>query len=426
MSSDLFSFKIGLFFFALAFAALFSFLETAFTAIRLFKIKELAGKSKRHSLLFDAWEANPRRILITILIASSIAHVLCSVLISDIIQAMLGDTGVALLVGVASATIIILIFGEIIPKNYAKLHYERIVISTLWVINVIFYLFYPVVSVLLSLSDRLMRKMGHGEGAKGTDIVSEKEIEFLIDYGDEKGVIETEKSEMLQNIFSLAQTLAKEVMVPEVDMVMIEIGDSLENALGLFTKSRFTRLPVYEGKEDNIVGILHQKDVLEVLYQKQQKAIRELVMPILFVPETKKINQLLSEFLKKHVHMAIVIDEHGNILGLITLEDVLEEIVGEISDEREQISNKVVPLEQGGWLVDARVELEKLEIVLKISFDTEESVTLAGFLSEQLGHLPKKGERVAYRGYTFQVQRSTLTRVYQVLVFKDKEGEAAL
>ncbi len=404
---------------ALAFAALFAFLETAFTALRLFKLKELSNKMTRYKRLFEAWEKTPQRILITILIASNLAHVTASVAITDVMQYALGNTGLALFLGIGIATVTILVIGEIIPKSFAKTHTDLMIGSSLWLINLLFYLFYPIVTVLMRVATWTVAAFGGESGIRKSDVVSEKELEFLIGYSDKAGIMESEKSEMLQNIFTLGQTLAKEVMVPTNDIVRISVKASLNDAMELFAKHRYTRLPVFEGKESNIIGLIHQKDVVELLYRNQVKPLRELVLPILQVPESKKTNQLLHEFLEKRVHMAILIDEYGAVMGLVSLEDVIEEIVGEIRDEHEHDHAEIVSLEQGGFMMQGNVPLEDVEEALGIKFRVEDSVTLAGFLAEKLQHLPKKGERVFYEGYCFQVQRASERRVQQVLVFKE-------
>lgn len=417
---SMFYFELVLFLVSLFAAGLFAFLETAFTALRLFKVKELKVSFSRYHKLFSSWEENPQRILITILIANNFAHVLCSVLIAQLMRGLLGNVGV--IIGVPVATITILIFGEIIPKSVAKAHNETIFKAFLWLINLLFHLFYPVVSFLLFVANFFFTKLGKGHILdKQHEDISEKEIEFLIDYSDEKGLIEAEKSEMLQNIFSLGQTTVDEIMVPKTDMILLDINSTIDEAMNSFTKFHFSRLPVYEGKEDNIVGLILQKDIFEMLSKNEKKPLKELVRSMLFVPESKKINQLLSEFLHKKMHMAILIDEYGGVVGLVTLEDVLEEIVGEIRDEHEHIHTNIVPLESGGWLIDAKTTLEDVEDLLDIDFDVEDSVTLAGFLTEQLQHLPKKGERVFYKGFCFQIQQATSRRVFQVLVFEEED-----
>lgn len=419
------SLLVTLFFVFLFFAALFAFLETAFTALRLFKLKELEVSVSKYAALFRSWEANPQRILITILIANNFAHVVTSVLISHIMERTLGHMG--LFVGVALATIMILIFGEIIPKSFAKTHHEKLFASFLWMINYLYHMLYPLVTLLLSIADFVFKQLGSDHILqKQQDAVSEKEIEFLIDYSDQKGLMETEKTEMLQNVFSLGQTHVREVMIPKNDIIAVRAVAEVKEAMNLLTKSRFSRLPVFERKEENIIGMAHQKDVFDLMFKGEaKKKIKDIVRPILFVPESQKVNQLLSEFLRKRMHMGVVINEYGNIVGLVTLEDILEEIVGDIADEHEQVSADIVSLDDGGYLVNGTVDLEELEDILDITFITEGSVTIAGFLAEKLQHLPKKGERFFYEGFCFQVQQASMRRVFQVLVFKDEEDAGA-
>jgi len=415
-------FEIFLFLMFLSCAGLFAFLETAFTALRLFKLKELELTVSKYKNLFRSWETNPQRILITILIANNFAHVVTSVLISHIMQRCLGNIGVA--VGVAMATILILIFGEIIPKSFAKTHHEKLFASFLWMINILYHVLYPFVTTLLKIADFVFARIGGKHVLEKQDDISEKEIEFLIDYSDQKGIMAAEKIEMLQNVFSLGQTLVREIIIPKNDVVSISVDSSFQDVLKRLVKTRFSRLPVYAKKEDNIIGMVHQKDILDCAYRNEEKSLNDLVRPILFVPETQRVNQLLSEFLKKRMHMAVVVDEYGNLAGLVTLEDILEEIVGEISDEHEQVSSSIVPLDEGGWLVAGGVDLEELEDLLSITFAAESSVTIAGFLAEKLQHVPTKGERYSYEGYTFQVQQASRRRVYQILVFKNKEEDS--
>jgi putative hemolysin len=326
------------FFITLLFAALFAFLETAFTALRLFKLKELKLSVSKYKTLFESWEKNPQRILITILISSNFAHVIASVLISHAMERHLGPIGLA--VGIIFATMMILIFGEIIPKSLAKTQHEMLFASFLWIINSLYYFFYPFVTILLKISNLVFSKLGNSHALQKQDVVSEKEIEFLIDYSYQKGLMETEKTEMLQNVFSLGQTQVKEVMTPKDQMLAVHVRDNFKTVVDSFMKSRFSRLPVYENNEENIIGMIHQKDIFAIMYNQNQShiPIKKLMKPVIFVPESQKINQLLSEFLTRRLHMAMVINEHGNLIGLITLENILEEIVGDISDEHEKIT----------------------------------------------------------------------------------------
>ncbi|HBS48329.1 TPA: hypothetical protein DEO28_00590 [Candidatus Dependentiae bacterium] len=419
---SLFYVKINLFFGSLILAAVFAFLETAFTSLRLFKLKELAERKKSFAAFFEVWENSPRKILIAILIANNLAHVLCSVLITDIMQVFLGDTGFALTIGVLLATTIILIMGEILPKSYAKERCDKLLSASIWLIFILYKLLSPIVCVLTKLSDFVLKRLGGVSLENKQNNVTEKEIEFLIDYSDKEKIMEAQKTEMLQNIFSLGQTMAKDIMIPKTDMIAINANLSLVESMDVFSKYRFTRLPVYKDAEDNIIGLIHQKDIFELLYNKQSKRVDEIVMPILFIPETKKVNFLLTEFLKKRVHMAILVDEYGVVTGLITLEDIIEEIVGEISDEHEVVHQDIVNLPEGGWMVDGRVDLERVEELLNIKFDVEESVTVGGFIAEKLQRLPKKGDQVFYQGYCFQVHHATSKRVHNILIFAESQS----
>ncbi len=412
--------QIIIFLMCLFLAGLFAFLETAFTALRLFKLKELESVVTHHRALFDSWERHPEKILITILVANNFAHVLCSVLIVEVMQQAIGDYGLA--IGVPIATLLILVIGDIIPKTLAKTHHERLFASTLWVINTLIWVLTPIVFILQSISNKAFFIFGGDMNLEKNDQVSEKEIKFLIDYVDQKGIMETEKTEMLQNVFGLGQTPVSKIMVPKVDMILISIDIPLEEALDTFSSCGYSRIPVYDGKEDNIVGFLYHKDAFQVYAKKQQKTVRDLIRPVFFIPEPKKTNQLLSYFLRERMHLAIVVDEHGATVGLVTLEDVIEEIVGEIRDEHEVEHKGAILLEDGSWLIDARTKLEELEDVLNIKFDAEHSLTLAGFISEKLEHLPQKGNRLDYQGFCFQVQQASAKRVLKVLVFENKNN----
>lgn len=418
------------FFITLTARAVFSFLETSITALRLFKLKELATNNSRYASLFKSLEQYPHRVLITIVIANNLADVTTAALATIIMETIFHhfhlSSGLGFSIGIGIATLAILIFGEIIPKNIAKGRSERLFRSTLWLTNILFYIFSPLVSILLGFADFVVARItGQPHESSGEWVSSEREIQFLIDYIHERGIIESEKNEMLQNIFELGRTPVKDIMVPATDIVSVNARATIKETLAIFIDYPFTRLPVYEDKLDNVIGMVHLKDIFLLLSKNQDKPLKEITRPILFIPESVKVNQLLRELREQHMHIAMVINEHGAITGLITLEDVLEEIVGEISDEHEPTLSKIIELKQGGWLVDASTTLEELQEVLPISFETEDSLTLGGFLTEQFQHLPKKGERLLYRKFYFQIQKASNKRVLQVLIFEEKNTQLA-
>ncbi len=408
---------------SLSIRALFSFLETTITTLRLFKLKEIESKIGKYKQLFETFEKNPQRILITILVANSLADVTTAALAAHIMETFFSflnlSGGLGFSVGILFATVAIVLFGEIIPKNIAKTRGETFLMSTLWILQGVYVILYPLVAVLFNFSELVTYLIG-GRKQDNDWVTSESEIRFLISYIRELGLMEQEKSKMLQSIFELTSTPVKEVMVPAMDIVSVDINAKFQEILQIFLKRNFTRLPVYKDNHENIVGIVHLKDVFLFMSKNQEISLNEIIRPILFVPESMKVSQLLKEFTEKHRHMAIVLNEHGSLIGLVTLEDILEEIVGEISDEHELNSTRITNLNDNGWLVDASTPLEDIELLLNINFETENVFTLGGFITEKLQHLPKKGERIVYKNFYFQVQKSSPKRVLQVLIFKEK------
>lgn len=408
---------------SLACFALFAFLETSITALRLFKLKELAERTGRYKALFETLEKNPHRVLITILVASNLANVTTAALSSQLMERIANyfafPESVGFAIGIALTTLIILI-AELIPKNIAKAHGEKMLSSALWITNILYYVLYPFVTLISHVSQAVVRAVGETESHDHSEaLATEKEIQFLIDYINEKGLMERHKTSMLKSIFELGTTQVHEIMVPETSIISISTNTSFQEARELFSKYQFSRLPVYEADSENVLGILHQKDFFLLLSKGEIRPVSEIVRPIMFVPESAKVLSVLKEFKDQRMHMAMVINEFGGIAGLVTLEDAIEEIVGEISDEYELIQEKIKPLNSGAWLVDARIELEELTAVLGITIETQRSLTLGGFLTEQLQHLPKKGERLAYKGYYFQIHQATPKMVTQVLIFKE-------
>ncbi len=406
-----------LFFVSLICASLCAFLETASTGLRLFQLREMEACEHRYKSLLNRWIDNSKQILVAILIANNFAHVLTSVLISEIMQRLFGSLGVA--IGVALATVLILVFGEILPKSFAQTRHKHALRSFLWLINGFVFCFRPLVRLLLQVANTMIVYVGGNDTRASDDEISEKEIKFLIDYASEKELVDGMKLTMLRNVFSLGQHQVKEITVPKTEIITLEVNATLEKASRVFHETRFSRLPVYETEHENIIGIVLQKDIFEVFHQEgEKKPLKEYVRPVLFVPETQKISQLLNDFLKQHMHMAVVLSEHGVVTGVVTLEDILEEIVGDIADEHEKKQETIVCLDEDNWSIAGNAELKQVEEMLKITFHASSSVTLGGFLAEYLQHVPRKGEFVNYQDYHFQVQHANMRKVLNVLVFK--------
>lgn len=414
-------FPLGLFICILVLRGIFSFLETSVTLLRMFKLKEMSDSITKYRGIITILEESSQPILISILIANSISDVILASLsttIAEIVFFNFGlSGGIGFSFGVGFASLAIILFGDIIPKSFARKRGEYLLPSMLWLINAIFYLFYPLVTLLMQFTQRMML-MFAGKNTPETSewISSEKEVRFLIDYVHKKGVLEFEKTEMLQNIFQIGETPVKEIMVSAPDIISVNIDRTAQEVLDVFSRHRFTRLPVYKEKSENIIGMIHQKDVFKLLLKHNIQQLKEIVRPIMFVPETLKVSQLLREFRKQHMHIGIVVNEHGIVTGLITLEDVLEEIVGDIKDEHEAGSPKIHQLPNGTWLAQGSISIDDVERALNIRFENTQSVTLSGFLIERLQRFPQKGSKLIYNNHLFMIQKANNHRIEQILI----------
>ncbi len=420
-------FDCALFLFALAFCALLAFMETSITAIRLFKVKELERSNPKYNTFFKTLESNPQYVLMTVLIAVNMMCITTAVLLQNIIENIFADfnlpQGLGFTIGIAMGTIVVSLIGEIIPKSIAQALNNPLA-SLLWLANGIFYILAPIARPLLSISKNITRKnyTNHDE-----HIISEQEIKFLINYIEKKGLMEQDKTHMLQNIFRMETTHVKEIIIPKSDIISVNIDSDMVTILNLFKQYQFSRFPVYKDNPENIVGIIYQKDLFWTLHLNDENiSLNKLVKPIIFVPDSLKVSELLKEFKKQHIHMAMVLDEYGSTIGLVTLEDALEEIVGDISDEHERIYNmhKVITIQPDQeWLVDAMIDLDRIQEILQIEFDAQTTVTLGGFLTEYAQKLLKVNECIFYQGFCFMVKQANDKRIIQVIIKRTENKE---
>jgi putative hemolysin len=404
---------------SLGLCALLAFMETSITAIRLFKVKELQKSVPKYQHFFKMLETDPQYVLMTVLIATNMMCITTAILLQNIIENIFADfdlpQGVGFTLGIASGTIVVSLIGEIIPKSIAQA-LDNSFASLLWLANGIFYIMGPIARPLTNISRHIVRKKYDYE----THMISEQEIRFLINYIEKKGLMEQDKTHMLQNVFRIENTHVKEILIPKSDIISIDIKTTLDEILVLFKSCQFSRVPVFKDNPENIIGIIYQKDLfLSLQANNNNFDMNKLIKPIIFVPDSLKVSELLKEFKKQHIHMAMVLDEYGSTIGLVTLEDTLEEIVGDITDEHERIQSlhKVITIETDKeWSVDAMIDLDRLEEILQVQFEVERAVTLGGFLTEYAQKLLKIGETVFYQGFCFTIQQANDKRILLVLI----------
>jgi putative hemolysin len=317
-------------------------------------------------------------------------------------------------------TFVILILSEILPKVVAVRNAEAFSKKVSLLLSLFYYTILPV-SFLLSHLTRFIQE--HSGFAKDKMLLTEDELRTLAEVGEEQGALQKDEREMIHSIFEFGETTVKEVMVPRPDMIVVNTETTLIQLMELMKIKLHSRIPVYKGRIENIVGILYVKDLLHLLSRQKHEPINleKLVRPAYFVPEQKKIDDLLKEFQKQHIHLAIVVDEYGGVSGLVTLEDIIEEIVGEIQDEYDKESPLFQKISDDTYIVDGRITLEEMNQELDLNLPTEEGFeTISGFILNMLGAVPKEKEKLSYQHTDFTVEKIYRNRILKVKVTKNK------
>lgn len=328
------------------------------------------------------------------------------------------------LVGVLM-TLMVIVFGEIVPKGVAAQQADRLSLLIAPIMRVLIIIFYPLIWFLALITNFLIKIFG-GKTDKKTPFVTEEEIKMLVKVGEEEGVLEEGERKMIHSIFEFGDTIVREVMVPRIDITSVEVKAPLKEVLEKIIQEGHSRIPVYEETIDNIIGVLYAKDLLQCFKEdKHQVNLREIVRPAYFVPESKKVSDLFKELRKEKVHMAIVVDEYGGVGGLVTIEDLLEEIVGEIQDEYDVEEPEVQVIDKTTALVDARLNIKEANEILAINLPTEEVDTVGGFVYSYLGRVPKVGEEIEWENLKIVITKVEAQRILRVKIKKQKAEETA-
>ena len=382
--------EILLFVLCVILSAFFSSSEVALISITRAKARTLVNEGKPGSKAVAALKESPEHLLITILIGNNIVNVAAATLATSIAIKAFGDIGV----GIATffVVIVLLVFGEIGPKIYAARASDSFALGVAPVVLFLSRIFSP----LIWLVEKVSPTFGIGKEA-GEASVTEEEIKEWIDVGKEDGTIEQGEQEMLYSVLEFADTTAREIMTPRVDVTLMEDTVTFEEAIRIFNETGFSRIPVYHDHIDNITGILNVKDVFSAMVShRRDSTIKEVMYDPMFVPETKKIDDLLKELQVHRVQMAIVIDEYSSFVGIATVEDILEEIVGDIMDEYDKEEPEIQNISDGVFAVDAQMWVEDINERMEIDLPVDESYeTVGGLIIDRLGHIPlHPGEKV--------------------------------
>lgn len=389
-------------------SAFFSSAETAFTTVSSIQIRTLIEENNKKALLVDKIIENKSKMLSAILIGNNLVNISASALSTLLAQRMFGKYAVSFATGIL--TIVILIFGEITPKSLATLHSLKLSLFYSKIICALMVILTPAIYVINFLSKILLRLFRIDMNAK-VNSITETELRTIVDVSHEEGVIEKEERQMINNVFDFGDAVASDVMVPKVDMTMADINSTYDELISIFREEKFTRIPIYQDSTDNVIGIINMKDLL--LYNPDKIFdVRNYLRSAFFTYETKKISELMMEMKKTSVNIVIVLDEYGVTSGLITLEDLLEEIVGEIHDEYDlDEEDAIKEIAANKYLVEGQIKIADLNDRLNLSLHSKEYDSIGGLIIEKLDRFPNPGDKIIIDNVSIKVLSMNKMRI---------------
>lgn len=404
----------------LCLSAFFSSAETALTTVNKMRVRTMAEAGHKQALTLTKVIENPSKMLSTILVGNNIVNLSASSLMTTLTMQLFGSKAVGLATGVL--TLLILVFGEITPKTLSTLYSEQIALKYASIIYTLMIIFTPVIFFVnqLSLGVLLLLRI---DPNKKKDPITEDELRTIVEVSHEEGVIESEEKKMINNVFDFGDSLAKDIMVPRIDMVMVEVNASYEEVIEVFREERFTRVPVYEETTDNVIGIINMKDL--ILFDNCEAfSVRNFLREPLYTYEFKKTAELMVEMRKTFNNIVIVLDEYGATAGLITLEDMLEEIVGEIRDEYDQDEeDEVQQVAPGEYMIEGSMKLDDLNDMLGLKLESEDYDSIGGLVIGLLDHLPEDGEEVTCENLRLVVEHMEKNRIDKIHLYTLSEAE---
>ena len=412
--------QIIVIFICILLSAFFSSVETAFSFVNVIRLQSYAedGNKKAKTALYIS--NNFDKALTTILICNNIVNLGCSALATVFCFRLFGEIGPAVATG--ATTLLVLTFGEIIPKCLAKEHCEVYSLHTAGILRFLMIVLTPIVFLFIKLKELAIKVAGNKNEQPS---VTEDELKQIVENIEGEGVLEEDESEMVQSVLDFDDKTVLEVLTPRVDMTAIDIMESPEKLKHIIIESRYSRIPVYKDTIDHIIGILHTRDYLEDLANGVEPNIGKLIQTPYFVFNNQKLSKILSDFKRKRLHIAVVTDEYGGTLGIVTMEDLLEEIVGDIWDEDEEIENDFTKISDTQYIVSGDMPLENLFEIAQIDPDDVEtdSVTVGGFVLEHFQTIPRRKANFVFENIKFVVQQVNSQRIIAVDVFIEPKEE---
>ncbi|PIQ46447.1 MAG: hypothetical protein COW04_02060 [Deltaproteobacteria bacterium CG12_big_fil_rev_8_21_14_0_65_43_10] len=396
----------------------FSGSETAFLSLSKLRVKQLGKDKPNIGKGIEKILKEPDQLIGTLLVGNNIVNIAATAAATAIAISIFGKEGI--FIATVCMTLILLIFSEITPKTYAAYNAMKFSLVAIYPVRFFIVLFHPIVWVTSRISHFLLLIMGQ-KGKSRWSPITEEEIETLIEVGEEEGAFEPRKGRMLAGIFDLTDLTVEDLMVPVNDIVSIEVSMGLDEIERVITENEFSRYPVYEKDINNILGYLHVKDFFKGK-NRPDLAIKDIIRQPLFIPETKVVYVQLLDFQKERAHMAFVVDEYGNIRGIVTMEDIIEEITGEIYDESDLIKSPYVLQKDGSILIESDIKIRDVNRLLTISLPEEDNPTLGALILKEMGRIPEEGEELTIDRYRIKICTVEDRSIGRVRIKKEERG----
>lgn len=426
MSLTNLSFLIPLLVVLLALSAIFSAFESAIFNASYIKLKSLSKKSNLAKKILEL-KKKTDKVISTIVLGNNFVNILLSAIITylaiKIAESQNASQSLAVIVATIIATLVIVLFGETVPKSIGAYLPEKSSMKLYYLFMLFWFLFYPLALALSYIANGFLKLFHIKKGGKRI-FDTQEEMLSMLEIGKEEGIIEKTEQKMLFSIFEFGDTLVREVMTPRVDIISLSVESTLDDVLKCIMDSNHSRIPIYENNIDNIIGILYIKDLFKIFSAKTEKTtdLQSILRNAYFVPETKRVDELFNEMQKNQIQIAMVFDEYGGLSGLITIEDILEEIVGEIQDEYEVEEKTSQKIGENAYLISGTLEVEDFNEHFNANFSDEEATTIGGIILEKLGRLPNPGEEISINKFKFIISKIRNRRIVQVKVIV-KSGE---
>ncbi|CUO82524.1 HlyC/CorC family transporter [Clostridium disporicum] len=398
----------------LVLSGFFSMSETALMALSKIRIRHMVEEGVKGAKLVEKLTEDPNKLLGAILIGNNIVNILASSLATTLFVSLVGPSGV----GVATAvmTVLVLIFGEITPKSIAKQKAEEVSLKVSKPINIIVKILKPFIGIFSFISSLFIRLLG-GDPKATEPFITEEELRTMVGVSEEEGVLEDVEKEMIFNVFDFADSQAKDVMVQRVDIVAVDTEATYEEVLEVIKTEQFSRIPVYNQTIDDIVGVLYVKDLIIAGQNKEGFKVSDYMREPYYTFEFKKIKELFNEMKKTRNHLSVVLDEYGGTVGIVTIEDLIEEVFGDIEDEYDDYDKEIEVVKEDEYIVDGSAKLDDISELIGVNMESKEFDSVGGLIIGELGRFPDNKEEVTLNKIRFVVEEVDKNRIKKVRIY---------